>query len=77
MLLSLGSQDKGIGMTSKPQFVLYCISGHKMYAGRLPTYDLSARDNIHVGQSNREVRGWFICVYVVCIMLIVSQICGI
>ncbi len=50
-------QDKGIGLTSKPQFVLYCISGHKMYAGRLPTYDISARDNLHVGHgSGKEVR---------------------
>lgn len=54
-----GSQDKGgIGLTSKPQFVLYCISGHKMYAGRLPAYDVSARDNIHLGSnagSGKEV----------------------
>lgn len=59
-MMSRGSaQDKGIGLTSKPQYVLYCISGHKMYAGRLPTYDLSTRDNIHVGASNNRENGDF------------------
>ena len=47
-----GMGGKGYGMSggnSKPQHVLYCISGHRMYVGRLPAFDLSTRDNVHLG----------------------------
>ena len=51
------SQEKGIGVPSKPQHILYCISGHKLYAGRLPSFDRSHRDHIHVGAATgRDVR---------------------
>ena len=47
----LSSQEKGLGMPSKPQYVLYCISGHKLYAGTLPSYDKHNRETIHLGNS--------------------------
>ena len=46
------NQDKGLGVPSKPQYVLYCISGHKLYAGTLPSYDKLNRDTIHMGNSS-------------------------
>lgn len=45
------SQEKGLGMPSKPQHVLYCIAGHKLYAGTLPSYDKHNRETIHMGNN--------------------------
>lgn len=45
------SQDKSMGSSSKPQYVLYCVAGHKLYAGTLPSYDKHNREAIHVGNS--------------------------
>jgi hypothetical protein len=45
-------QDKGMGSSSKPQYVLYCVAGHKLYAGTLPSYDKHNRDVIHMGNSS-------------------------
>lgn len=45
------SQDKGMGSSSKPQHVLYCVAGHKLYAGTLPSYDKHNREMIHMGNN--------------------------
>lgn len=51
-----GGLDKDIGLSSKPQHVLYCLSGHKMYSGFLPSFDVSSRDRIHLTSNySREV----------------------
>lgn len=42
-----GGLDRDIGLSSKPQHVLYCLSGHKMYSGFLPAFDVSSRDRIN------------------------------
>lgn len=47
----MNGQEKGLGMPSKPQFVLYCIAGHKLYAGTLPSYDKHNREMIHMGNN--------------------------
>lgn len=47
----MNSQEKGLGMPSKPQYVLYCIAGHKLYAGTLPSYDKHNREMIHMGNN--------------------------
>jgi hypothetical protein len=44
-------QDKGLGGSSKPQYVLYCVAGHKLYAGTLPSYDKHNRELIHMGNN--------------------------
>lgn len=43
-----GGLEKDIGLSSKPQHVMYCLSGHKMYSGFLPTFDVTSRDRINV-----------------------------
>lgn len=43
-----GGLEKDIGLSSKPQHVLYCLSGHKMYSGFLPTFDVTSRDRINI-----------------------------
>lgn len=50
--------DKELGLTCKPQHILYCLSGHKMFSTFLPSFDLSSRDrvNIGVGHGGKEVR---------------------
>lgn len=60
------SQDKSLGSSSKPQYVLYCVAGHKLYAGTLPSYDKHNREVIHMGNSGivdvsllpSPLRGW-------------------
>jgi len=47
----MNSQEKGLGMPSKPQYGLYCIAGHKLYAGTLPSYDKHNREMIHMGNN--------------------------
>ena len=47
----MNGQEKGLGMPSKPQYVLYCIAGHKLYAGTLPSYDKHNREMIHMGNN--------------------------
>lgn len=42
-------QDKGLGSSSKPQYVLYCVAGHKLYAGTLPSYDKHNREMMNLG----------------------------
>ena len=44
-------QDKGMSGSSKPQHVLYCVAGHKLYAGSLPSYDKHNREMIHMGNN--------------------------
>jgi hypothetical protein len=39
----------GHGANSKPQHVLYCVHSHRLYVGRLPSFDVSPRDNVHLG----------------------------
>ena len=52
-----GGLEKDIGLSSKPQHVLYCLSGHKLYSGFLPTFDVTSRDRINVTSSfGKEVR---------------------
>jgi hypothetical protein len=43
-----GGLERDIGLSSKPQHVLHCLSGHKMYSGFLPTFDVSSRDRINL-----------------------------
>mmetsp|Transcript_21852 Transcript_21852/g.36906 ORF Transcript_21852/g.36906 Transcript_21852/m.36906 type:complete len:262 (+) Transcript_21852:3-788(+) len=43
-----GASSLGL-LAPKPQHVLYCIAGHKLHAGSLPSYDKNNRETIHLG----------------------------
>ena len=48
--------DKELGLACKPQHILYCIAGHKMFSAFLPAYDTSNRDRMNViGYERKEV----------------------
>ncbi|RYH21172.1 hypothetical protein EON65_21325 [archaeon] len=48
--------DKELGLASRPQHILYCIAGHKMFSAFLPAYDTSNRDRMNVtGYERKEV----------------------
>ena len=68
----MNSQEKGLGMPSKPQYVLYCIAGHKLYAGTLPSYDKHNREMIHMG--NNAIVDVSYCLFHIC-ACVLSIIC--
>ena len=45
------SQEKGVAIPTKLQYVLYCVSGHKLHAAKLPSFDKNLREAINVGNN--------------------------
>ena len=50
------STGMDIGIPSKPLNVLYCVCGHKMYAGRIPSVDTSLKSNMTMSGSAAPMR---------------------
>lgn len=59
--------DKELGLSCKPQHILYCLAGHKMFSAFLPSFDLSGRDRVVLGagggHSNKEVSTLLLTLY--------------
>lgn len=48
--------DKELGLSCKPQHILYCLAGHKMYSTFLPSFDLSSRDRVNIGGAGHSAK---------------------
>lgn len=45
------NQEKGVAIPTKLQYVLYCVSGNKLHAAKLPSFDKNLREAINVGNN--------------------------